>query len=97
MIALTMLCRAFYLLGIMRKVEETMAEMSKAYLQAADKGKMTVFQPEIIILQDIRPTHTRKTPRIGLNLPFVIWNEMGEKFDIAAYTEMPKPMVIAVQ
>ncbi|GJV35112.1 hypothetical protein Tco_1407589 [Tanacetum coccineum] len=39
----------------------TMAEMSKAVLQAADKGKMTVLQPEIITLQDIRPTHTRKT------------------------------------
>ncbi|GJZ10535.1 hypothetical protein Tco_0545294 [Tanacetum coccineum] len=28
----------------------TMAEMSKAVLQAADKGKMTVLQPEIITL-----------------------------------------------
>ncbi|GJW35631.1 hypothetical protein Tco_0058551 [Tanacetum coccineum] len=43
----------------------TMAEMSKAVLQAADKGKMMVLQPEIITLQDIRPTHTRKTPRIN--------------------------------
>ncbi|GJX13166.1 DNA helicase [Tanacetum coccineum] len=41
--------------------ERTMAKMSKAVLQAADKGKMTVLLLEIITLQDIRPTHTRKT------------------------------------
>ncbi|GKA85570.1 hypothetical protein Tco_0807224 [Tanacetum coccineum] len=39
----------------------TMAEMSKAVLQAADKGKMTVLQPEIITLQDIRPNNYKET------------------------------------
>ncbi|GJS19495.1 DNA helicase [Tanacetum coccineum] len=48
-------------------------------------------------------TRSRKTRRIidiqnldGLNLPFVIWDEMAEKFDMDEYANMPKPVVIAV-
>ncbi|GJV71206.1 DNA helicase [Tanacetum coccineum] len=48
-------------------------------------------------------TRSRKTRRIidiqnldGLNLPFVIWGEMVEKFDMDEYANMPKPVVIAV-
>ncbi|GJS59025.1 DNA helicase [Tanacetum coccineum] len=48
-------------------------------------------------------TRSRRTRRIiqiqnleGVNLPFVIWNEQAEGFDIEAYTYMPKPVVIAV-
>nr|GEX07771.1 hypothetical protein [Tanacetum cinerariifolium] len=36
------------------------------------------------------------TPLIGVNLPFVIWNEQAEGFDMVAYAVMPKPIVIAV-
>ncbi|GJY05270.1 reverse transcriptase domain-containing protein [Tanacetum coccineum] len=57
---------------------------------------------DLIIAGDA--TRSRMTRQItntqnldGLNLPFVIWNEMAEKFDMAAYTEMLKPVVIAVQ
>ncbi|GJZ76221.1 DNA helicase, partial [Tanacetum coccineum] len=32
----------------------------------------------------------------GVNLPFVIWNEQVEGFDMEAYAHMPKPVVIAV-
>ncbi|GJZ69274.1 DNA helicase [Tanacetum coccineum] len=38
-----------------------MAETSETVLKAAEKGKLTLFQPEIINLQDIRPIHTKKT------------------------------------
>ncbi|GKD62716.1 nucleic acid-binding, OB-fold protein [Tanacetum coccineum] len=48
-------------------------------------------------------TRTRKTRRIidiqnldGKNLPFIIWNEAAEKFDMTAYSQMAKPIVIAV-
>nr|GEV79544.1 nucleic acid-binding, OB-fold protein [Tanacetum cinerariifolium] len=48
-------------------------------------------------------TRSRKTRRIidiqnldGLNLPFLIWDEMAEKFDMDEYVKMPKPVVIAV-
>nr|GEX74241.1 reverse transcriptase domain-containing protein [Tanacetum cinerariifolium] len=48
-------------------------------------------------------TRSRRTRRIidiqnleGVNLPFVIWNEQAEGFDIAACEEMPKPVVISV-
>ncbi|GJT88659.1 hypothetical protein Tco_1070376 [Tanacetum coccineum] len=52
----------------------TMAEMSKAVLQAANKGKMTVLQPEIITLQDIRPTHTRKTIELWVYCKWIAKN-----------------------
>ncbi|GJW58098.1 hypothetical protein Tco_0104829 [Tanacetum coccineum] len=48
-------------------------------------------------------TRSRKTRRIidiqnldGVNLPFIIWNEEAEKFDIQTYAKLPKPVVIAV-
>ncbi|GJS66167.1 DNA helicase [Tanacetum coccineum] len=48
-------------------------------------------------------TRSRRTRRIiqiqnleGVNLPFVIWNEQAEAFDMETYTHMPKPVVIAV-
>ncbi|GKC41691.1 DNA helicase, partial [Tanacetum coccineum] len=48
-------------------------------------------------------TRSRKTRRIidiqnldGLNLPFLIWDEMAEKFDMNEYAKMPKPVVIAI-
>ncbi|GJX76208.1 DNA helicase [Tanacetum coccineum] len=48
-------------------------------------------------------TRSRRTRRIidiqnleGMNLPFVIWNEEAEKFDMEAYAQLPKPVVIAV-
>nr|GEX22105.1 nucleic acid-binding, OB-fold protein [Tanacetum cinerariifolium] len=48
-------------------------------------------------------TRSRRTRRIidiqnleGLNLPFVIWNKQAEGFDMAAYADMPKPVVITV-
>nr|GFC20705.1 nucleic acid-binding, OB-fold protein [Tanacetum cinerariifolium] len=31
-----------------------------------------------------------------MNLPFLIWDEMAEKFDMDEYAKMPKPVVIAV-
>ncbi|GJZ31715.1 hypothetical protein Tco_0576762 [Tanacetum coccineum] len=48
-------------------------------------------------------TRSRRIRRIiqiqnleGVNLPFVIWNEQAEGFDMEAYAHMPKPVVIAV-
>nr|GEV31352.1 nucleic acid-binding, OB-fold protein [Tanacetum cinerariifolium] len=48
-------------------------------------------------------TRSRRTKRIieiqnldGVNMPFVIWGEKAEGFDMAAYAKMPKPVVIAV-
>ncbi|GJR12333.1 nucleic acid-binding, OB-fold protein [Tanacetum coccineum] len=48
-------------------------------------------------------TRSRRTRRIidiqnldGMNLPFVIWNEEAEKFDMEVYAQLPKPVVIAV-
>nr|GEZ46315.1 hypothetical protein [Tanacetum cinerariifolium] len=35
-------------------------KMSKPIPQAIETGKMTLFQPDIVSLQDIRATHTRK-------------------------------------
>ncbi|GJZ06172.1 DNA helicase [Tanacetum coccineum] len=39
-------------------------------------------------------TRTRSTS--GINLPFVIWGNMAENFDMVAYAQMQKPVVIAV-
>nr|GEW43235.1 ATP-dependent DNA helicase PIF1-like [Tanacetum cinerariifolium] len=48
-------------------------------------------------------TRSRKTRRIiyiqnldGLSLPFLIWDEMVEKFDLDEYGKMPKLVIIAV-
>nr|GEY54823.1 DNA helicase [Tanacetum cinerariifolium] len=48
-------------------------------------------------------TRTRKTRRIidiknldGFNLPFLIWDETTENFDMNEYAQMPKPVVITV-
>ncbi|GJR38228.1 hypothetical protein Tco_1213912 [Tanacetum coccineum] len=49
------------------------------------------------------PTRSRTTRRIidfqnldGINLPFVIWNETAENFDMVTYAAMEKPVVIVV-
>ncbi|GKD67868.1 DNA helicase [Tanacetum coccineum] len=127
--------------------EGTMADTKTPATSPSDKGKMTVYIPEVISLKDIKPTHTNKTIEargnaiqasmnhkdteyfnqllqlnntyrisrffvaynevedradvngaqlIGINLPFVIWNDQAEGFDMEAYTQMPKPVVIAV-
>ncbi|GKB26483.1 DNA helicase [Tanacetum coccineum] len=54
-----------------------------------------------IITEDA--TRSRKTRRIidiqnldGFSLPFVIWDETAEKFDMNEYAKMPKPVVITV-
>ncbi|GJV43117.1 nucleic acid-binding, OB-fold protein [Tanacetum coccineum] len=46
---------------------------------------------------------SRRTRRIidiqnldGINLPFLIWGEMAEKFDINEYAKMQKPVIIAL-
>ncbi|GKA96251.1 DNA helicase [Tanacetum coccineum] len=38
-----------------------MAESKTPTTTAADKGKMTVYMPEILSLKELRPTHTNKT------------------------------------
>nr|GEX67029.1 hypothetical protein [Tanacetum cinerariifolium] len=78
--------------------ERTMAGMSKAVLEAADKGKMTVLQPEIIILQDIRPTHTKKTIELWVYYKWIakIYNRIEpiandsfpQPYNFAAYNEV---------
>ncbi|GKC66752.1 hypothetical protein Tco_1099350, partial [Tanacetum coccineum] len=35
-------------------------------------------------------------PLCGINLPFVIWNETAENFDMVTYAAMEKPVVIVV-
>nr|GEV03558.1 nucleic acid-binding, OB-fold protein [Tanacetum cinerariifolium] len=51
-----------------------MPERSKLVPQAIEKGKMTLFQPDIISLQDIRATHTRKIIKVRVYRKWIAKN-----------------------
>nr|GEY40279.1 hypothetical protein [Tanacetum cinerariifolium] len=53
-------CRAYQIRSSLSLFIRIKQEMSKPVPQAIEAGKMTLFQPDIISLQDIRATHTRK-------------------------------------
>ncbi|GKB68902.1 DNA helicase [Tanacetum coccineum] len=76
-----------------------------AYNEVQSKADiiLDVSTASAILLEPVTQPESRVTRRIieiqnldSLNFPFVIFNDMAEKFDMDAYAEMPKPVVIAV-
>ncbi|GJS17063.1 hypothetical protein Tco_0411535 [Tanacetum coccineum] len=52
----------------------TMAESSMPNPKATDKGKLTLFEPEVINLADIKPTHTNKTIEVRVYRKWIARN-----------------------
>ncbi|GJS31826.1 hypothetical protein Tco_0492446 [Tanacetum coccineum] len=51
-----------------------MAETNTPIPKAAGKGKLTLFEPEVINLADIKPTHTNKTIEIRVYRKWIARN-----------------------
>ncbi|GJS39598.1 DNA helicase [Tanacetum coccineum] len=80
--------------GDIRKINNKIYPTNKAACQAL--GLLSSDQEWVTTLQEASLFATTSELRSGINLPFLIWGEKAENFDMDEYNKMEKPVIIAI-
>nr|GEV26426.1 hypothetical protein [Tanacetum cinerariifolium] len=86
-------------LGLLEGDQEWIEELQEAKESVTSPELRKLFVQILMFCEVSNPMslwHMFWKDMSRVNLPFVIWNEQAKGFDMAAYANMPKPVVIAV-